>query len=180
MASYTLSRLGRFWHRENGVSAIEFAIVGPIHLALMLSILEIGLICTRISLLENAMAKASKFIYTGAAAGDIVTRADLENFICDQIGVFVVACEDNISLDLVPITDLQTTAVTAMECRDAAVDIEPAVQFEPGVGSSIVLMRVCITADVFVPGMGYGLAMTKTENNRYQIISTTAFVNEPF
>jgi len=41
------------------------------------------------------------------------------------------------------------------------------------------LMRLCAVVDPAFPGIGVGRSMPKDASGGYQIIATTAFVNEP-
>lgn len=170
----------RFGCNQRGTAAIEFALLGPLHLALILSMMEAGLLFAKIALLDHAMGRASKFIYTGAAAGGTVTSADIEEFICDYVGIFMGECTGNITVELTPISDFNAPPDAAAVCRDTDVDLEPTVAFSGGAPNAIMYMRTCITTDVITPGLGLGLALTKTDGNKYQLVSAMAFANEPF
>lgn len=179
--THRTSRIFRRVRRNSdGVAALEFAIVGPIFLALCLAILEAGLLCTRIALVDHALTKASKYIYLGPQDGVSLNRTVLENYVCDYLGSFVVDCTENLTLELTPITNFRSPPEEGAPCRDKDLELDPAVVYNPGGSNSIVYMRVCLTTPVVTPGLGLGMALNKTESNKFEIVSSLAFVNEPF
>lgn len=169
-----------FIRNNRGAAAIEFAIVGPVYLVLALSTMEVGLILTKDVLLDNAMIDASKYVYVGAAQSGAVDQEDLEAFICDRMDIVMQDCENNLALELINMSSFNQTIDHSAPCRDSATEIEPVVQFNPGTSGDIMFIRACLTTDVILPGVGMGLALSKTETGRYQIVSQTAFLNEPF
>lgn len=174
-------RMGpRFSADQRGAAALEFAIVGPIFLALILSILEAGLLCTRMALLDHAIGRASKVIYIGPADGSTLTQDDIEQSICDEVGRFLSNCEDNVRVELTPISGFGSVPTTDAPCKDSDLEIEPAASFVRGGSSEIVFMRACLTVPVVTPGLGLGLNLSKTSTNKFQMVSSIAFVNEPF
>lgn len=173
-------KLKRFIRNAKGTVAIEFAFIAPIFLALVLSTLELGWTMTKIALLDNAVARAAKFVYIGAASGGNPTQADLEQFICNEAMV-IHNCTNNITVELTVLTDFQSPPAWNAPCIDSNdTSITPVVAYSPGGGGDIVFMRVCITTDLFTPGMGMGLALARTPGGRSQIVSSLAFMNEPF
>lgn len=175
-----LKKLRSFSGLSEGVAALEFALVGPIHIALLFTCLEAGFLCTRTSLLDHAVYKASKYVYVGAAKDGDVTQTELEAYICGELGKFVVNCENNLAVEVTKLATFDQDIATDAPCRDSSVDIEPVVNFTPGGSSDLMLMRVCLITDLINPLLGMGRDMSPTESGRFQIVSATAFVNEPF
>lgn len=170
----------RFRRDARGVAAIEFALLGPIQLAILLSMLEMSFVGIRIILMENAITNVSKMIYTGAAAGGSVTRDDLKDHICGQLGPFGWDCLENLTLEVDTVDSLSGGPASDATCRDKTLDIDPVVSFNAGTRNQTMMVRACLTTDVIIPGMGLGLSLSKTSTDRYQIVASTVFVNEPF
>ncbi len=172
-ALIALRRLGR---NRAGATTVEFALVAPVFFLILFSMIETGVVLTRISTLDDAVSASARLIYTGQAP----SRAALEAEICDRAAAFA-NCEQNINIELTPVSDFGFTPPTDPECRDAGdATFAPATSFITGAGSEIIFMRVCVTTDILTPGLGFGLALPKTDNGRLQVISTFAFMNEPF
>lgn len=165
-----------FWRSEGGATAVEFAMVGPIFFAILFSMLETGWMMAKTAVLDEAVAKASRLIYTGQAP----TKAALEAAICENAFVFN-DCIGNINVETTVIADFSSAPTTDAECLDSAdTDFTPTVNYSTGADSQIMFMRVCVTTEVMTPGLGVGLALGKTSTGRFQLVSSTAFMNEPF
>lgn len=176
------SLLSRFRRSRRGSAGIEFAIIGPVHIALMLGMIETGMILAKTTLLDLGVSAATKYVYVGAAASGTVTRADIKNEVCKFVSKLQPDCYENLIVELTEITDFGDTPENAVQCQEAGADddIEPTVTFRPGGSSDIMYMRICLTTNIMFPGVGAGLALTKTTEGNYEIVSSTAFVNEPF
>ena len=170
-------RLRAFPHRQDGATALEFALVGPVFFALIFSMIETGWIMTKGAMLDYAVGKSARMIYTGQAPDQGV----LEAVICEEAQLFS-NCAENLNVELIIVDDFTSLPDTDVECTDANAEAEiaPVVQYSSGSGGEIVLMRVCVTTDVLTPGLGLGMAMSKTGTGRFQMVSTMAFMNEPF
>ena len=165
----------------SGVAAVEFALVGPIFLALVFSLFETGLLYTKIALTDNAIADISRTIYVGAAQSDATITSDtLKEDICDS--VFIIQdCLNNITIEVTTISDFDSIPTDGEICQDSFDSAPPpATTYSPGASSQISFVRVCLTTKIITPFLGLGLKLTKNANNRFEIISSLAFVNEPF
>lgn len=172
---------GRKIRTDNkGVTALEFAILGPVYFTLLLGILEIGYTFLKINMLNNAVAIVSKDIYTGAASNGTVTYEDIEESICNNIFFSGSDCTTNLQIEVTEVTSLQALPATGTECEVTNIALNPSVDYNPGTAKSIIFLRACYMTDILTPGLALGLHLNKTTDNKYAIIGTTAFVNEPF
>lgn len=165
---------------KNGVAAMEFTLLAPIFFAIIFGIIEMGYLFLKINMLNNAVAVVSKVVYTGAAADGTVTYEDIEESICDNIYFSGPNCAGNLHIELTEISSFSDFPTTAAECEDTDVNLTPSVSYNPGSAKSIIFMRACFMTDILMPGLAFGLHLEKTDNNKYALISSTAFVNEPF
>ncbi|MEL6257873.1 MAG: TadE/TadG family type IV pilus assembly protein [Pseudomonadota bacterium] len=155
---------------------METAIVAPVFFAMILGLIETGWMMTKVAMVESAVTEAARLIYTGQAPD----KSSIEQQICDR-AVLVSDCASNINIEILPVADFASRPTDGAECRDSGdVDFEPSVSYQTGGGGEIVFLRVCVTTDILVPGLGLGLALPKNNRGRFEIVSTTAFMNEPF
>ena len=171
--------LGRFARSRSGAAALEFAFVAPIFFTLAFSILEGAWQFTRIALIENAASTVSRMIYTGQASSGSLSQSDLEKLVCDEVEA-VVDCNGDVSIEVTSISSFTDIPATNATCKDKD-DSNPS---SPGYnwtsGDDIVYVRICVTVDVLTPGLGLGLMLPKTGNDKYQVITSLVFRNEPF
>jgi len=165
---------------ESGTTAIEFAIIAPVFLASIFSAIELGLLLTKSALLENAASTISRSIYTGAVSKGELTKDDLADTVCDSILLLDSSCRENISIELTPIASFQAIPATDAQCIDSDNSINPVVDFVPGAANSIVYMRICLTTNIYTPGIGLGRTLSNTETGKFQLVTALAFANEPF
>ncbi len=166
---------------RSGIAAVEFALVAPIFFALIFSIFEAGWVITKIALVENAVEKTARGIYTGAVQNNTsITPDTLIQDICDGI-VVISDCSENVTLDVRTIMYLGVQPSDDVVCRDSSSPgFNPVTIYDPGASSEITFIRVCVTTELFTPFLGLGLALPKNANDRYEIVTSLAFANEPF
>ena len=170
----------KFWKNREGVTAVEFAMIAPVFMSLLFSVFEMGVLMTKVTLLDLAAAEASKQIYIGAAASGTVTPEDLEETICETVSLIDKNCAGNLLLEMTPITDFSSLPNSKAKCVDKSTRVKPLVTVNPGVSDGIVYMRICLTTEIVVPGLGLGFDLVKTETGKTQIVTDIAFSNEPF
>jgi len=165
---------------KRGAAALEFAMVGPVFIGLVVSFFELGLVMLKISMLDFAVAESAKFIYTTAAEGDPPTQSEMKQFICDRAKV-LSGCADNIAVELAPIDAFGATPSEDAACVDSASEeINPPVEYSTGASNQVMFMRVCVTTNIISPAVRYsfGRALIKSDTGRQEILSTIAFMNE--
>ena len=166
---------------KGGATAIEFAMLFPIILALTFFILETSWYFTRVIMFDNSVRQLTKDIYINSVGTSGLTAADLETQICDGFFLSGPDCETNLVLELTEVTGLTALPTDEAECIsfDSNNDVvRPVVDFNVGIETSTVFLRACYSTEFFFPGIGFALSVATTDN-RHNIISSTAFVNEP-
>lgn len=166
---------------ERGSTAVEFAIVAPLFLAIVFSILEAGWYFFVRSSVEQAGANAARLIRTGQAQ-DGVSRDAFFNEICRVVDTFG-ECEKTLTIDVARFANFSALAADLSEpvCRDADDPTIKGAQFDEsdyGAQREIVRVRICFLYKPINPALGLNLA--QTEDGRRKMISVSIFRNEPF
>lgn len=165
------SGLSRFRAATRGISALEFAMVAPLLLTLMLLILESGLILFGQAALDTATADAARLIRTGqvqtASAGQTMFTTRLCNDMahvvaCGDLQVNVQSAGSFSSLD----GAVATTASGAMANTG----------FAPGGPSQFVLVQVGYQPADSIPLVGAALKAAFGS----LLVSSVAFQNEAY
>ena len=166
---------------KSGVSAIEFAMLFPIMIALTFFILESSWFFTRVILFDNSVRQLTRDIYINSVGTSGLTAADLEAQICDNFLLAGPNCEENLVLELTEVTAFSSLPAGNAECitfDSSNQVVRPVVDFDVGRASSTIFLRACYSTEFFFPGLGFALRVGTTDN-RHNMISSTAFVNEP-
>ena len=101
------------------------------------------------------------------------------NQICNNT-VVIPDCKNSLKIELQPVQAANWRGLQQRpDCIKRNEKIQPDARFENGQENQMMLMRVCAVVDPFFPGVGVGRKIPKDETGGYQLIATTAFVNEP-
>ncbi|MDM8165107.1 TadE/TadG family type IV pilus assembly protein [Roseovarius sp.] len=169
--------LRRFLRDEGGNASVEFVLVFPAYLALMLMSIELGFVTLRHTLLERGLDIAVREIRLGT--GTAPQHDEIKDIICDN-ALMIRDCATTLRLemrsaDIRVFNSLDTTA----DCTDSAEPTKPVKQFVNGQQNQLMLLRACLRFDPLFPDDALGSALTKDANGQSSIVSMTAFVQEP-
>lgn len=81
--------LQQLWRRDDGVTALEFAIVAPVFMLLLFGIVEFALIMMVYNVMEGATASSSRLGKTGYTAAGVTRQQTIINVITDRAGSLI-------------------------------------------------------------------------------------------
>ena len=172
--------MGNFWGRwvreERATTAVEFSMIGIPFILMIVGIVEMALMFTVQSVIQQATFDAARLIRTGqlqqGGLGDPETA--FRQAVCDFADL------------VVPCGEIQYTVETLDDFGDAGE--EPAefddegnledTEFDPGVENDIVLIRVAYNFPIRTPMMKPLLA--NSTGGKRSIFSTIIFQTEPY
>jgi Flp pilus assembly protein TadG len=102
-AKITVKSLVRLWSEDSGVAALEYVIVFPLLLAVVIGTFQFGLMFTRQSLMDNAARDAARLIRIGTLTGaSSKYSSNLVTAVCNDLAVsgysLVPSCTTNIQI----------------------------------------------------------------------------------
>ena len=113
------------------------------------------------------------------SSGGQLEYDDIVAGICAETLV-IADCENVLHLQLLPVNaDTWTGINSGVRCVARDSDIQPLVEFQNGQENELMLLRVCAVVDPIFPSIGVGRSMPKDASGGYQVIASSAFVNEP-
>lgn len=170
-------RRGRSLRRDcSGATALEFAIVAPLLLALSFSIFEAGWMMTKAMLLDRSLDIAVRAVRTAKDAPK--SQAEMKKAVCGRM-VIVPDCEAALLIEMTPVKSAADFPTTGASCVDRGAAIQPVVSFSTGDEGQIMYVRACLVSDPLAPFIGLGLQMNKDSKGGYSLVSASAFMNEP-
>jgi Flp pilus assembly protein TadG len=167
----------RLIRQQDGVAAIEFAIVAAPFLALMMAIIETALVFFASQVLETATADAGRYVMTGQAQGQATqfTPATFADWICNQYG-FGLFNRSKLSVDVQ--TYQAFNGISMSNAVDANGNFNLNAAYNPGGPGSIVVVRVFYQWPTFTHILGFNMS---NMNGGIRLLTATAvFRNEPY
>jgi Flp pilus assembly protein TadG len=177
------SLLSRFWSDRGGVTAVEFALVGPPFIVLLIGLVEVTISYFASIALENGLETVARQIRTGEVQTQGLTAAEFKSKLCDQVSP-IIPCDANLYVDARVFTDFGSTETPPPPLDPVTHKINPAFTFDPGTAGSIVLVRAFYVWSINTPLLGSLLGnMTADDgstNTDMLLGSAAVFRNEPF
>ena len=163
--------------REEGSATVEFVIIFPAIMMLLLMSVEVGVMMARGMMLDRGIDVSMRTLRLGQLTP--MSHDNLKNEICRN-SLIIPDCEDVLAVELRPITTAGWAPTTNRPvCLDRSEDIQPVLQFQAGVANQLMLVSACAKFKPFFPTTGLA-ATTKTDGaGEYAMIATSAYVNEP-
>lgn len=162
---------------RSGATAIEFAILAPIFIAVLFSTFEVGWLITKSTLLDRALDLAVRQIRVGAATAPS-SQTGMAAMICDKLYV-IPNCKSVLTVEMTRIAKATDFPSTTATCIDRGGSITPAVSFTTGARAEIMFVRACLVSDALTPFLGIAFHFIKDSKGGYSLVSTSAFMNEP-
>ena len=171
------SWLRRMRRREDGSATIEFVIIFPAIMMLLLMSVEVGIMMARGMMLDRGIDVSMRLLRLGNLAP--MTHASLKDEICRN-AVIIPECDQTLAVELRPITTAGWAPTSSRPvCLDRSETIQPVLQFQAGTANQLMLVSACAKFKPFFPTTGLA-ATIKTDNaGEYGMIATSAYVNEP-
>ena len=163
--------LRRFRDNRTGASAVEFAIVAPLFLALLFAIIETALMFFAGQVLETMTQDAARMILTGQAQTANYQQANFKAYVCNQIPA-LFSCANMV------VNVQSSSSVSSVSFTPFDANCNQTVQYSPGGPGDTVLVQVSYKWQLFVTGLGYNIA--NCPNSQRNLVATAAFRNEPY
>ena len=158
---------------RRGATAVEFALVVPLFLAMVFSIFEAGWLMTQTIMQDGALNRIVRQLRIADNAA--ISADDLKQRICAQAMVFT-DCAANTTVELIALSNASDT-IPETVARCVHRGTVPA--YRPGERSELMFVRVCTSVRPMTPMLGLAVALPDGDTGAYGINSYAAFVNEP-
>jgi Flp pilus assembly protein TadG len=174
---YLARELARFRHARRGATAVEFALIGPIYLALFIAILQVGIVFFAEQTLQSAAVVASRIVLTGQAQNSSTTQAQFLNAICPKIQALFTCA--NLMVDVQSYSSFNAANTsTPTLTYDAQGNVTNQWSFATGNAGSIVIVRLIYQWPVI--GGPLGFALSNLSNGTRLMMGVSAFRVEPY
>ncbi|EBA16665.1 hypothetical protein RSK20926_02634 [Roseobacter sp. SK209-2-6] len=169
--------LCKFRRREDGNATIEFVILAPLLLLMLVSTVELGMINLRQSQLERALDITVRGIRL--STGSAPQHNEIRDQVCDLSG-FIDDCATSLRLEMVQLDPFAWSPVDPEpDCVNSIEDVQPVRTFVGGASNELMLIRACMKYRPFISTWGLGDVLEKDGDGRASLFAASAFVQEP-
>ena len=166
-----------FLKDENGANAVEFALVAPPFIALLVGIIQIFLVFFGQQLLQQVVAQSARQIMTGQVQAAGMSQTQFSTLVCSQVRI-IFNCS-NLMISVQSASSWSTLSAAAPTLTfDANGNVTNNWPYNPGGPSDKVILEVIYQWPVFMGPLGFTLA--NLPNGNRQITASAAFQNEPY
>ncbi|MEM9098075.1 MAG: TadE family protein [Pseudomonadota bacterium] len=167
----------QYLRNDDGNATIEFVVLFPVFIFMFITIVEMGFLTTRAVLLERGLDMAAREVRLDLI--EDLNHFKLRSRIC-ELSTIITYCPD-LFVELQEFDPADAYPQNAPTCRDRSnpTQFAPKTNFNPGGRSEIMFIRACFVVNPLVPGLGIGLLLPTDATGGYQLVSYTAFMNEP-
>lgn len=175
-----LRRLTHWLRREDGTATVEFVLVVPVLFLLFLSSVEAGFMQLRYVMLERGLDLTVRELRLGQMVDP--TQEKVRQEIC-RFALVIPDCVNSLLVELRPVdTTTWDTLSPDAACinRSEPIGEQKPPNFNTGTGDQqLMLIRACAIFDPMFPTIGLGLQLAKNPQGTYDLVASSAFVNEP-
>lgn len=166
--------LGGLLRNRDGSAAVEFGLVVLPFCVMIFAILEVALIFTLDSVLENAAIGTGRLVRTGQASAQGMTAAQFKTELCSRMSIFSGDCESKATIDVRVIPQFNTTPPDPL----AGEGFDPSgLTYANGNPGDLILVRVWYEHPLLTTFLSQGLS--HVGDRTAMLTATTAFRNEP-
>ncbi len=167
----------RFPHAEQGTTAVEFAIIAPLFIGLLLSVLQTGIFFFAQEYLQAAAMQGGRLFMTGQAQNSAMTESTFVNTICPQINA-LLNC-NLLMVDVQSYTSFNGSNTTVPTLTyDAQGNVTNTWSYNPGTPGEVVVVRLMYRWPLL--GGPLALALPNLTNGTSLLMGVTAFRVEPY
>ncbi|MEY8839857.1 TadE/TadG family type IV pilus assembly protein, partial [Cribrihabitans sp. XS_ASV171] len=151
-----ISRLVSLWRafrkQEDGNATIEFVIIFPALLVLMLSGVELAFVSLNHAMLERAVDMTVRDIRLGT--GRAHDHDDIKDVICERAG-FIEDCASNLKLEMIRLDPYANVSIPVQpDCTDTSDEVKPVRSFVNGQSNELMVLRACAKINPVFPTSG--------------------------
>lgn len=158
---------------EAGSAAVEFALIAPIFLALLVAIIETALVFFTQQILQTAATQTARLIMTGQAQTQNLTAEQFQQDVCGKLPAMFNCA--NLYVNVQNFTSFSTVSMLNPLINGSIKS--SSMTYGLGVGGDIEVLQIFYLWPALTAPLGFGLPNI---NGNYLLVATAVFRNEPF
>jgi Flp pilus assembly protein TadG len=165
----------RFSGAQQGTTAIEFALIAPVFIALLVAIFETTLFLFAQANLQNAATQAGRLFMTGQAQNGNMTQSQLQSTVCPMVQM-IFNC-GNLVIVVQSYASYSSASTSAPQLYNSNGTLSSGT-FSPGSPGDLMVVQIAYPWSLVTGPLGFTLA--NQSNGTAEIMGVTAFRVEPY
>jgi Flp pilus assembly protein TadG len=165
----------RFRGAQQGATAVEFALIAPVFLALLIAIFETALFLFAQANLQNAAMQAGRLFMTGQAQNGSMTQTQLQSAVCPMVQM-IFTC-GNLVIVVQTYASSASASTSAPQLYNAQGKLNTGT-YSPGGPGDLMVVQIAYPWSLVTGPLGFTLA--NQSNGTSEIMGVTAFRVEPY
>jgi Flp pilus assembly protein TadG len=164
---------------DSGLAAIEWALVGPLFLLVLLSTVELGLVLGTQATMDGATRDAVRLMRSGAFSAAPDPRAAFQNVLCGEMSVFAstASCQADMVVSAVSAAASGSAPLSFPPCAAGSSPASPqACPFETGNPGDLVGVQVTYNRPFIIPWVGSVLSAA-SDAQHMKLVSSVVYRN---
>lgn len=159
----------RFWSDTEGAAAIEFGLLLPLLVGIIVGTIEIGLVGLVSNTLDNAVQHAARMIRVNQT-GAPTDATGFKTAICNSMFESQASCQAKLAISVRKFANFTAAQAAASDT--------PAGEFDAGGAGDIILVKATYQWPFFMPFFNMGFQQTGPTT--LSLDARTTFKNEPY
>jgi Flp pilus assembly protein TadG len=166
-------RMIRRLRSESGSVVVEFALIAPLFLALLVAVIETALVFFSQQVLQTAVTQSARQIMTGQAQTQNMTAGQFQKAVCGNLPTMFNCA--NLYVNVQEFASFST--VSMLNPLQNGKLSNSNMNYGLGVGGDIEMVQLFYLWPILTAPLGFGLPNI---NGNYLLVATAVFRNEPF
>ena len=177
LAKFLPRDVARFGAARSGATAVEFALVAPAFLALVIAVLETTLFLFAQATLQNAATQGGRMFMTGQAQNANLTQAQFQNDVCPMISA-LFNC-NNLMVNVTAYSDFSSASASAPTLTyNGQGQVNNTWTYVPGTPGQVMVVQLIYQWPI-VSGP-FGSVLKNLGNGTTEMMGVTSFRVEPY
>jgi Flp pilus assembly protein TadG len=170
-------QFSRFATTQRGATAVEFALIAPPFLAMLIAILQVTLFLFAQQVLQNAAVEAGRLFMTGQAQNSGTTQSQFQNQVCPMVSALFTCSALMVNVQTyTSVTGASASAPTLT--FDAQGQVTNSWSYNPGTPGELMVVQLVYLWPIISGPLGY--VLPNIGNGHVEMMGVSAFRVEPY
>jgi Flp pilus assembly protein TadG len=177
LARYLRRDISRFRDARSGATIVEFAMIAPVFLAMLIAILETTLFLFAQATLQNAAVASGRLFMTGQDQGAGTTQTQFQNQICPMVSALFNCTA--LMVNVQAYTDFSSANTTAPTLTyNSNGSVSNSWSYTPGTPGQVMVVQLIYQWPII--GGPFGYVLSNLGNGSTEMMGVSAFRVEPY